>query len=72
MPSTELRPIPDERDQISRPEPRRTPGGGCLYCPEHAEHYKLLHALHRRVVELEQQVAALERRVKSYQGGKPT
>jgi len=55
-PSAELRPIPDERDQIGTPE---RPD---LRCEEHCGYGELLHDLLRRLIELESRVRELEDR----------
>ena len=49
------RPIPDERDQIEVP---RMPD---LKCREHGELCEVTHALHNRIVKLEQRVDMLEK-----------
>jgi len=55
-PSSELRSIPDERDQIEFPE---RPD---LRCEEHCGYGELLHSLVHRLIELEGRVKGLEGR----------
>lgn len=55
MHEEESRIIPDERDQIDAPH---RPD---LRCAEHEACYELLHALLNRVIQLESQVATLEK-----------
>lgn len=54
----EHRPIPDERDQMIRPQPQRPD----LRCEEHGGICEILHSLHNRVVMLEQRVKMVEDR----------
>lgn len=55
---TDPRPIPDERDQIYRPQPPMPD----LRCLEHGPVCEVVHSLHARIVKLEQRVAILEKR----------
>ena len=51
--------IPDERDQIERPKAQR-PERPDLRCAQHEDLVEVVHALHQRVVELEERVSRLE------------